>query len=227
MNDPITVAVVDDDPIVQRALTTILRAAPGIRPVAFFGDGAPAIDYASTHHVDVYLVDVRMAPTDGFTTTTRIRTASAASKVIILTSITTPGLEDAAKSVGAAALLRKAAAPGSIAATIRSVHEGTFDPDASTEGQAPIFDTIELTDREMDVLDGLRQGQSNPEIADNLLVSTSAVKKHVTALLEKLGAATRLEAVIRSVELGLVNLSGLDTDRPGGTTEAEETDHTV
>ncbi|AXE39286.1 response regulator transcription factor [Acidipropionibacterium virtanenii] len=219
MTDPITIAIVDDDPIVRRSLWAMLHATPGIRPIASFDDGTPAIAYSLEHHVDVYLVDVNMTASDGYTTTTQLRSTSSTSKVIILTSITAPMIEDTAKSIGAAAFLRKTASPSTITSTIRAVHEGTFDADTLRTQPVTLPKAPELTEREMEVLDGLRQGLSNQEIADNLFISNSAVKKHITSLLVKLEARSRLEIVITAVELGMVSLNRLNSDRLFDTTE--------
>lgn len=213
MTDPITIVIVDDDPIVRRSLWAMLHATPGIRPIASFDDGTPSIAYSLEHHVDVYLVDINMTASDGYTTTTQLRSTSPTSKVIILTSITAPMIEDTAKSIGAAAFLRKTATPATITSTIRAVHEGTFDSDALHTQPAALLEAPELTEREVEVLDGLRQGLSNQEIADNLFISNSAIQKHVTALLDKLESRSRLEIVITAVEMGLVSLNRLDSDR--------------
>ena len=61
-----------------------------------------------------------------------------------------------------------------------------------------------LTDREMEVLRLLAAGKSNQRIAHDLVVALNTVKKHVTHVLGKLGAANRTEAVARARELGLI-----------------------
>ncbi len=209
MSDPITVAIVDDDPIVRNSLMSLLSRAAGIRPVVSFDDGAPAVDYASSHAVDVYLVDLNMRTMDGYTTTTQLREISPASEVIILTSIATPRTKETVATLGAAAFLRKTALPADIVSTIYSVCEGTS---SSKEPRRYHSDSParQLSEREIEVLTLLGHGMSNEEISNSLVLSESAVKKHITSILNKLEAKSRLEAVIKSVELGLIDLQKLD-----------------
>lgn len=218
MSDPITVAIVDDDPIVRSSLMSLLSRAAGIRTVVSFDDGAPAVDYASSHDVDVYLVDLSMTMMDGYATTTQLREVSPASSVIILTSIATPKTKETVVALGAAAFLRKTAPPADIISTIYTVRNGTS---ASKESQDHHADSParRLSEREIEVLSLLGHGMSNHEISNSLVLSESAVKKHVTSILNKLESQSRLEAVIKSVELGLIDLRALNSPKPSDTPE--------
>lgn len=208
MADPITVVVVDDDQIVRDSLMTLLRVSPGIRPVAEFEDGGPAVEFAGSHTVDVYLVDLAMPTMNGYATTDRLQTVSPSSSVIILTSLKAPGSEKAVTRIGASAMVRKSALPYQIVSTIRAVHAGSYTPGGPLRA-APCAPP-QFTARETEILRLLGKGMANQEISDSMVLSQSAVKKHLTAILGKLEAQSRLEAVIKAIELGIIDLRKVD-----------------
>lgn len=207
MSDPITVAIVDDDPIVQNSLMSMLHVAPGIRPVTVLHDGAEAVAFASGQHVDVFLVDLQMPHLNGYTATEELVSVSPSSAVIILTSMPTSNSQEALTDLGAAAYLRKTATPATIVSTIRAVHEGTYDPTRPIV--ADPFLAPDFTERETEVLSLLGHGLSNREISDTLVLSESAVKKHITTIMTKLDATSRLDAAIKGIECGVISLSVL------------------
>jgi DNA-binding NarL/FixJ family response regulator len=114
-----------------------------------------------------------------------------------------PELARAALAAGAAAVLARRSDPRELRAALEAVAVGlvVLDP-AARDAHDPAVDP--LTEREREVLRMLARGLSNRRIAERLGISENTVKAHVAAVLGKLGAATRTEAVTEGIRLGLV-----------------------
>jgi DNA-binding CsgD family transcriptional regulator len=121
---------------------------------------------------------------------------------------TSPGRARDLLQRGFRGALKRDASPGTIAAAIDAVARGLIvtDPELSGPLMTPRDPTLHLSPREHEVLALLAEGLSNKEIAAELKLSPHTAKFHVTALLDKLGAVTRTEAVVRAARAGLLNL---------------------
>lgn len=218
MIEPITVAVVDDDPIVRSAVASYLAIAPELVLVESADDGAEAAALCVRHGVDVLIMDVRMPGTDGITATAEVRRLSPRTKVLLLTSVDSDDHVRRGLAAGAGGFLLKDTSPRALVEAVRSVHLGNAvvstvpllrvmagDPPRPGRGE-PLRSP--LSGREEEILALLCQGASNAEIAEQLYLAESTVKTHVSALMTKLSATSRMKAVARAYELGLVSDRG-------------------
>ena len=215
MTAPLRLLLVDDDALVRSGLRALLDAEPDLTVVADTDDGVDVVDLARRHAVDVVLMDVRMPRVDGITATARLLDALVTPpKVVVLTTF---GHDDAvhdALRAGASGFLLKRARPAEIADAVRTVARGDalLFPEAlrallgARAGPAPDRPAVwaGLTDREREVLARLARGASNAEIAAELVLGTETVKTHVAAVLGKLGARDRTQAVVIAYESGFV-----------------------
>lgn len=215
----IGVLIVDDHPIVREGLRTYLETVDDIEVVGEASDGEEAVRIVRDTLPDVVLMDLVMPGIDGIEATRRVREISPSTKVVVLTSFSEDEKVFPAIKAGAAGYLLKDIQPTEVVDAIRRVHAGeallhptvaamvmqeVADPQRSVPG--------DLTERELDVLSHIAQGESNREIARALTVSEKTVKTHVSNILAKLHLADRTQAALYAVR------RGMDSREPGGTT---------
>lgn len=215
MTDLITVGLVDDDPIVLSAVASYLSSDPGIVVAATASDGSEAGALAARYAVDVLVMDIRMPDVDGITATALVRRASPRTKILLLTSIDGDDEVRRGLEAGASGFLLKDTTPTALVEAVRSVHLGT-----SVVSPGPLHRILSaqrtpatgiplqgrLSPREREILVLLGRGATNAEISDALGVAESTVKTHVSSLMMKLSATSRMKAVARAFELGLLDL---------------------
>ncbi|MEU7862970.1 response regulator transcription factor [Nonomuraea sp. NPDC049141] len=214
----IRVIVADDQEIVRTGLTMILDAQPDIEVIGEAADGRRAVELARRLRPDVCLFDIRMPGLDGIEAT-RSLAGPAVDDPLAVVVITTFDLDEyvyAALRAGARGFLLKnagadllsqavhAAANGDalIAPSITARLLGTF---ARTGPAVPPVQPFEaLTHREEQILATVARGRTNSEIADELHISLSTVKSHLTSLMAKLGARNRVEIAMWAYETNRV-----------------------
>ncbi|MEV6204082.1 response regulator transcription factor [Streptomyces sp. NPDC051771] len=216
----IKVLLVDDEPLVRAGLRAVLEAQPDIEVVGEAADGAAVVPLVRSLRPDVVAMDVRMPLMDGIEATQAVlRTVDSPPKILVVTTFENDEYVYGALRAGADGFLLKRARPVEIVHAVRLVAEGDslLFPAAVRElaaayGQErPANEAHEalvranLTDREEDVLRLMARGLSNAEIASRLIVGTETVKSHVSAILAKLGARDRTQAVIAAYESGFVS----------------------
>lgn len=208
MNDTIRVMLVDEHTMVRRGLSVFLKVKPDLELVGEANDGAEAIDLCETLQPDVVLMDLMMPVMDGATATRHIKTRWPHIQVIALTSFQETALIQEVLQAGAIGYLLKTVSADELARAIRAAKAGqsTLAPEAmqaliqappadETAPNAERIEQYELTPRELEVLQLLAEGLSNPDIADRLFVSRATAKAHVSHILDKLGVSNRAEAV--------------------------------
>lgn len=208
-NENISVIIVDDDQLVRHALVSFLKIAPDIKVMATFSRPEAGIEFLRRNPVNVALVDIHMPTMNGIQATKEIKATSPGTKVLILTSFDQDSVIQGALDAGAAGFLLKSTSPEALADAVRAVKRGlsvvSAGPMSRLRAAAPTrveSSVPELSEREREVLSLLCKGFSNLEIANDLMISESSVKSHVTALMHKLGVNSRLRAVVRAHELG-------------------------
>ena len=201
---PIRVLIVDDHPVVRRGLRALLEVQDGIAVAGEAGDGPTALALAAEHHPDVILLDLKLPAMSGLAVLTELKARDAASKVLVLTSVTDPDSAGQVMRAGAAGLLYKDVDPDALVRAIRAVHDGHLL--LAPEAAGPLLRSVTwspgldaLTTREREVLAELARGRSNREIARALNVSEKTVKTHVSSVLGKLGVQDRTQAALFAV----------------------------
>ncbi|MGW2489952.1 response regulator transcription factor [Streptomyces sp. NPDC001606] len=214
---PVTVLLVDDEPLVRAGLRAVLEAQADIEVVGEAADGAAVIPLVRQLRPDVVAMDVRMPLMDGIEATRAVlRTVADPPKILVVTTFEDDAFVYEALRAGADGFLLKRARPAEIVHAVRLVAEGeSLLFPASVRrlaarygdggGPAPAGPAgARLTEREAEVLRLMARGLSNAEIAARLVVGTETVKSHVSAVLTKLGARDRTQAVIAAYESGFV-----------------------
>mgnify|MGYP001488063398 CR=1 FL=1 len=215
----IRVGVVDDHPLVRVGFTVLIRSCPDLEFVGEAGTGVDAVELARAAHPDVMLMDVRMPGLNGIEATRAITSdpATAATRVLVLTTFDLDEYAYGALRAGASGFLLKDTAPNELLEAIRVVAGGDSLLAPTTTRRliaefvrrvpadiAPPPDLSQLTDRETEVLVAVARGLSNAEIAEQLFMSYATAKTHVSRLLTKLDVRDRAQLVVVAYESGLV-----------------------
>lgn len=213
---PLTVLLVDDEPLVRAGLRAVLSAQPDIEVVGEAADGAAVIPLVRQLRPDVVAMDVRMPLLDGIEATRAVLSSmSEPPKILVITTFENDEYVYGALRAGADGFLLKRSRPAEIVNAVRLVAEGDsllfpaavrrLAAEYGNTSAREAMDRAALTEREADVLRLMTRGLSNSEIAGHLVVGTETVKSHVSAVLAKLGARDRTQAVIAAYESGFVS----------------------
>lgn len=211
----IQILIVDDHSVVREGLRMFLAMDPELEVVGEAVNGKDALEKVAELHPDVVLMDLLMPEMDGIQATEILRKKFPDTEVIALTSV----LEDAAVvnaiRAGAIGYLLKNTEAQELREAIKNAAQGKvqLSPQAAErlmrEIRAP-ESPEKLTDREKEVLILVAKGKSNKEIAQELTVSITTVKSHVTNILRKLDLPSRTQAAIYAVREGLVSSHGME-----------------
>ena len=194
----ITIAIVDDHPVVREGLVAALERRQDFRVIGAFGSAEELLGGGVS--ADVVLLDLELPGMSGLEAIPRI-----ASRVLVLTAYANDEQIEAVPRAGALGYLLKGAPVEEIERAIRTVARGEtyLDPRVASRAIA-LSGAPRLTDRQREVLRLVAAGRSNKEIAKALHVTERTVKFHVTAIFDKLGAENRAQAVAIAHERGLV-----------------------
>ena len=214
----IRVLVADDQDLVRTGLSMILDAQPGITVIGQATDGLEAVSLARRLRPDVCLFDIRMPGMDGIEATRQLAGPDVEDPLAIVV-ITTFDLDEyvhGALKAGARGFLLKDAGPDLLVQAIHAAADGDalIAPRITARLLAAFSDTrlgrnprqpVEpLTRREEEAVVAVARGRTNSEIADELHISLSTVKTHLTSVMAKLGARNRVEIVMWAYETGRV-----------------------
>jgi DNA-binding NarL/FixJ family response regulator len=204
----IRVLVVDDHIVVRKGLRFFFQNDPEIEIVGEAADGAQALGLARELMPDVVLMDLIMPGMDGIQATGALRREFPEIEVVALTSVLEDDKVIGAVRAGAIGYLLKNAEGEELRRAIKAAAVGQvrLSPEAAArlmrEVRGP--DNPErLTERETEILRLLARGQSNKEIARSLSIGETTVKSHVSSILTKLGVASRTQAALYAVQVGL------------------------
>ncbi len=204
-DDRIRVLLVDDHAIMREGLAAVLTANGRFDVVGQSGDGATALQLFQDLAPDIAIVDLRMTPMDGVDVTTAMRNIDPQARIIVLTTYDTDEEVFRGLRAGAASYLLKDVDSAELIEAIHTVHAGRKS--ISPKIAAKLADHVaadQLTARQQEVLNCLSEGKSNLEIAQSLFISEGTVKAHVKAILQKLDARDRTQAITIAIKRGMV-----------------------
>lgn len=218
----INVLLVEDHELYRMGLSMLLSKAEGITLCAEAADGLEGIKSARENNPDVILMDIGLPNIDGIEATQRIKDFNPDVKILIFTSRDSENDVFEAFKAGADGYIMKGATPEQTISAIKAVNEGIgwIDPNIAKmvfsnlqRPQVQIVSTPEikkapnsygLTERELDVLELMVEGLSNPQIADKLIITRATAKAHVHSILQKLCVTSRTQATVTAMKEGLV-----------------------
>lgn len=207
----IKVMLVDDHSVVRTGLATFLATCDDIELVGEARSGEHALLVCEQTRPDVVLMDLLMPGMDGVEATRKIRARYPTVQVVALTSFRDEDLVQGVLNAGAIGYLMKDVTAPELAAAVRAAHAGktTLASEAAQvliqASRQDATPAPQFTARERDVLALMVEGLSNPEIAEELFLSTATVKFHVSNILSKLGVRSRTEAVALALQEHLLS----------------------
>ncbi|MEX0618178.1 MAG: response regulator transcription factor [Pseudohongiellaceae bacterium] len=212
----IRVMLADDQNLVRQGIRNLLDLSPRMEVVGQVADGSAVVDGIQKFQPDVLLLDIRMPKMTGIEALRAMTVASIMVPTIILTTFDDHKLVLEGLEAGARGFLLKDVSLESLVNAIEQVHAGkTLVQPAITERilkglamlqapeQEPVI-TEALTGKELEVLRLMAGGYSNKEISLAIHKSEGTIKNQVSSILVKLGVRDRTQAVLRSINLGLL-----------------------
>lgn len=217
MNDPLRLLLVDDHALFRQGLKSLLDSRPNLVVVGVAADGLEAVALARTTMPQAILMDVEMPRCNGLDAARQIKREMPHVKIIMLTVVEDEdtifeAIKSGAegyllKTLEAAQLfdllegLRRGEAPLSGVIAAKILKEFTPQPPDAAEALSPVE---QLSEREREVLELIVAGQTNREIADQLVISENTVKTYLSNILAKLHLQNRIQAAVYAVSRGLV-----------------------
>ena len=210
----IRVLVADDQSMVRAGFRMLLAQEEDIEVVAEASTGLEAIAKTARFRPTVVLMDIRMPEMDGLEATRRILTTDDSPRILVLTTFDLDEYVYEALCAGASGFVLKDDPPEQLLAAIRIVAGGDalLSP-AVTKRVIERFTHVprptppkafeELTERELEVFRLIARGLSNAEIGQQLYISDTTVKTHITHILQKLDLRDRVQAIVLAYQTGL------------------------
>ena len=212
MTAPIRILVADDHLIIRQGLRLILETEDGFELVGEAADGAEAVRLCADLQPDVVLMDLRMPGMDGLAAIERIHAAQPEVAVVILTTFNEDDLMMRGLRAGARGYLLKDTDRETLFNTIRAASRGEtlLKPEIlrrvlanAGEASRPSQE-VDLTGRELEVLQGVARGERSKEIALRLGISERTVKAHLASIYSRLGVDSRAAAIAVAAQKGLL-----------------------
>lgn len=217
----ISIFIVEDFELLRDGLRASINREEDMECIGEAADGLTAVHKVTALKPQVVIMDIGLPQMDGIAATREIRKEVPETKVVMLTSHDDDTEIFAAFASGASGYCMKDTASQTLKLAIRSVQQGAawFDPRIASRllndmvsgnqnsfAQTPSkTSTVDLSDREVEVLKLITDGLGNKEIATKLQINVSTVRTHVEHILEKLSASGRTDAAVKALRLGLVN----------------------
>ncbi len=216
---PVTIVLGEDHSLVREGTRQILERCPDLAVVGEAGDGREALELVERLRPDVAILDIRMPRLTGIEVVRLLRERAPDTRVLILTAHDDDEYVLALMEAGASGYLLKTARAAELIDAVRAVCSGeaVLHPAIATKvarlwrgrvataGHGP---SAQLSPREREVLELAARGLRNRAIADHLSISVRTVEGHLNSILAKLGASTRVEAVLHAISHGWVDLDG-------------------
>jgi DNA-binding NarL/FixJ family response regulator len=216
---PLTVVVVDDEPMIRAALTRTLSGG-GLDLVGEAANAQDALRLVVDIRPDVVLMDLRLPDSSGVQTVEQLALLAPASRILILTRTEQNRVVEAIVA-GASGYILKTASPKAIIAAVRATAAGESVISSQIAGKLlqrirerdiPVTTTSDnaasairavLTERELEIFERLASGGSNHDIAHELSLSTNTVHNHIASILAKLHLDNRIQAAVQAVRSGI------------------------
>jgi DNA-binding NarL/FixJ family response regulator len=214
----ITVAIVDDHPVVRAGMRAVLEAAPDIKIVAEGSDGAGALRLVAEHKPDVLVLDLNLPDRSGLDVAQELCKQEVDTAILILTAHHDSQMVFGLLERGAIGYVLKDEALEMLVNAVRAAARGEswLSPSVARDvvrraiGKTPVVPPHpsfpDLTPAELQVLRLLAQGLDNTAIAQQLVVTKRTVQNHVSNIYGKLGVNSRTEAMLYALQQGLVQL---------------------
>ena len=218
MPDPIRVLLVDDQRLMRDGLRTLLELEPDLAVVGEASNGQEAVQIYGELQPQVVLMDIRMPVMNGVEATQRLCQDWPDAKIIILTTFDDDEYVFDGIRAGAKGYLLKDVSGEELATAVRAVAGGSALLGSSVAqrvlaqfaGLAPAKPATALpeplSDRELEILQLIAEGLSNPEIAARLFLAEGTVKNYVSNILQKTDTRDRTQAVLKAQSLGLLKM---------------------
>lgn len=211
----IRILVVDDHSVVRQGLKMFLALDGELDVIGEAANGSEAVEMVRQLHPDVVLMDLLMPVMDGIAATATIHREFPATEVLALTSVLEDEAVVGAVKAGAVGYLLKDTEAQALCQAIKAAAAGQVQ--LTPKAAARLMEALntnrnpeELTEREVEVLRLIAQGQSNKEIAQALVIAEKTVRTHVSNILSKLGLQSRTQAALYAIRNGLVLPPALD-----------------
>jgi two-component system NarL family response regulator len=206
-NQPITVMVVDDHPLLRDGVAAALSGEQDMCLVAEATDGRGAVEQFRKHRPDVTLMDLQMPGMNGIEALRLIRSEFPEARIVVLTTYKGDVQVENALRHGASGFLLKGSLRKELREAIRAVHAGrrVIPPEVAVELAEHIGSEL-LSARELDVLRIAARGNANKIIAAELGVTEDTVKAHMKSILSKLDAKDRTHAVVTALKRGIIEI---------------------
>ena len=203
----IRILAADDHGLLRQGIAALVDLEPDMELVAQASTGREAIEQFRRHQPDITLMDLQMPDISGIEAIIAIRGEFPDARIIVLTTYAGDVQVVRALKAGARGYLLKGNVHTDLLETIRAVHAGRKRVAPEVAAELAMHTTEdELTARELEILKLIAKGNANKEIAAQLAVAEDTVKKHVTSILEKLGANDRTHAVTIGLDRGIIEL---------------------
>jgi DNA-binding NarL/FixJ family response regulator len=204
-DNAIRILSVEDHPVFRQGLVTVISTEPDMRLVGQASNSAEAIAEFRRHRPDITLMDLRLPGANGTDILIAILGEFPDARIIMLSSSDSDGEIQRALRSGAAGYVLKSLPQDALLSAIRSVHAGKRRVPAEVAAVlAEHLGEEELTRREVQVLELIRDGRKNKQIADHLSISENTVNFHIKNIVGKLGANDRTHAVTIAMRRGLL-----------------------